>query len=243
MNTSVSDAFNLGWKIALAVKSISPARLLDSYTSERIPVIAEVLEKSTQLLVKAVDLNKLKDKDAAYRRGPDLFQLDVKYIGSPIVFDELDSESDKKERRVRAGCRAPNAPGIVPLTLGLKPGSSELFDIFNPTRHTVLIFAHSGEDITAYTSALREYPPGTMYPVVVMPKGYTGKDMAGCEPGTMIVSDSQEYCWTAYPALEGAKVVIIRPDGYIGAIARSVDGIGRYRALIFDANLHLPVGA
>ncbi|MFN6544246.1 FAD-dependent monooxygenase [Mycolicibacterium nivoides] len=43
MNTGLGDAFNLGWKLALAVHGQAPSWLLDSYERERHPVGAGVL--------------------------------------------------------------------------------------------------------------------------------------------------------------------------------------------------------
>lgn len=43
MNLGLQDAFNLGWKLAAAVRGWAPAGLLDTYHSERHPVGAEVL--------------------------------------------------------------------------------------------------------------------------------------------------------------------------------------------------------
>jgi len=241
MNSSVQDAFNLGWKLALAVKSQASANLLESYTSERVPVIVNLLQKTTELLNKTVSRTEESTRnDSGWRRGSDLYQLDINYRGSSVVFDELDAQSNKIESRVRAGDRAPNAPGIIPLVAGLNPGCSELFDIFNPSRHTALIFSLGDEDITPYVSALREYPAGTIFTVVILPKGYTGKRDEKSESGLVVVLDNHEYCWTMYPVSDGAKVVIIRPDGCVGAIARSVKGIERYRALVFDTNAHHP---
>ncbi|HYG44463.1 MAG TPA: FAD-dependent monooxygenase, partial [Bordetella sp.] len=49
LNTSVQDAYNLGWKLAAALKGARPD-LLDSYESERRPVAEAVLGLSTRLL-------------------------------------------------------------------------------------------------------------------------------------------------------------------------------------------------
>lgn len=43
MNTGLGDAFNLGWKLALAIRGQAPPWLLDSYERERHPVGAAVL--------------------------------------------------------------------------------------------------------------------------------------------------------------------------------------------------------
>lgn len=47
-NTSMQDAFNLGWKLAYAVKGWAGAQLLDSYSDERVPVGAAVVERANQ---------------------------------------------------------------------------------------------------------------------------------------------------------------------------------------------------
>ena len=44
MNFCIQDAFNLGWKLAAAVKGYADQALLDTYESERMPVILDLLE-------------------------------------------------------------------------------------------------------------------------------------------------------------------------------------------------------
>src|SRR5262249_53949508 len=44
LNTGISDAHNLGWKLALVASGRAPDALLDSYGSERRPVAEEVLK-------------------------------------------------------------------------------------------------------------------------------------------------------------------------------------------------------
>ncbi|ABE33354.1 FAD dependent oxidoreductase family protein [Paraburkholderia xenovorans LB400] len=46
LNLGLGDAMNLGWKLAATVRDDAPAGLLDSYTSERHPVGAQVLDWS-----------------------------------------------------------------------------------------------------------------------------------------------------------------------------------------------------
>jgi 2-polyprenyl-6-methoxyphenol hydroxylase-like FAD-dependent oxidoreductase len=43
MNTGLQDAYNLGWKLALVVKGLADAALLDSYEEERAPVARRLL--------------------------------------------------------------------------------------------------------------------------------------------------------------------------------------------------------
>lgn len=50
LNTSLQDAFNLGWKLAAAVRGGGMDRLLDSYNNERHPIGTRVLQYSDMFL-------------------------------------------------------------------------------------------------------------------------------------------------------------------------------------------------
>ena len=49
LNTSVQDAYNLGWKLA-AIVAGAPEALLDTYEEERQPIAASMLGLATRLL-------------------------------------------------------------------------------------------------------------------------------------------------------------------------------------------------
>jgi 2-polyprenyl-6-methoxyphenol hydroxylase-like FAD-dependent oxidoreductase len=63
--------FNLGWKLSLVLKGRSSPKLLDSYNAERLPVITEMLGRTTELLNKTTaGTGAGKDADvSAWRRG------------------------------------------------------------------------------------------------------------------------------------------------------------------------------
>ena len=46
LNLGIGDAMNLGWKLAATIRGDAPASLLDSYSSERHPLAAQVLDWS-----------------------------------------------------------------------------------------------------------------------------------------------------------------------------------------------------
>ncbi|MDH6263612.1 FAD-dependent oxidoreductase [Bradyrhizobium sp. BR13661] len=95
LNTSVQDAYNLGWKLA-AVIGGAPTALLDSYEEERRPVAAGMLGLSTKLLDAA--------KRGDIRRGREVQQLDIGYPGSPLAL-----EKPERAEGLFAGDRAPDA--------------------------------------------------------------------------------------------------------------------------------------
>lgn len=237
MNTSIQDSFNLGWKLALATKSLASPRLLDSYSAERLPVVAKLLEVTKELLKKVMELDPHDDApedDSPYRRGLKLYQLDVNCRGSPIVIDRLDKESYKLGNRLRAGDRAPDAPWMVPLNAGLTPGTTHLFDIFSSNRHTALIFVEGNENVKPYLELLKHYPQDTVLPIIVLRQGdERGVDVFG---KTSVVRDSAGNSWRSYSAEHGTKIVIVRPDGCVGAVGRSPGVVEEYRDLVFGTS-------
>ncbi|KAG0653106.1 2,4-dichlorophenol hydroxylase [Hyphodiscus hymeniophilus] len=50
-NTCIQDAYNLAWKVALVAKGIAGPALLDSYTTERQPVGAQLVRESNKQMV------------------------------------------------------------------------------------------------------------------------------------------------------------------------------------------------
>lgn len=122
LNTSLQDAYNLGWKLA-AVLSGAPDSLLESYEAERRPVAAEVLGLSTRLLDDA-------KSGARMRRGRETHQLDIGYPASPLSMDGLE-----REEGVMAGDRAPDAP-----CRGADGRTVRLFELFEGPHWTLLGF-------------------------------------------------------------------------------------------------------
>jgi 2-polyprenyl-6-methoxyphenol hydroxylase-like FAD-dependent oxidoreductase len=99
LNTSVQDAWNLGWKLA-AVLHGADDTLLDTYETERREIAAEMLGMSTRLLDAARHRDDL-------RRGREQQQLDLGYPDSPLSLDERADDAP-----LRAGYRAPDAPCV-----------------------------------------------------------------------------------------------------------------------------------
>lgn len=237
MNSSIQDSFNLGWKLALVTKSLASPRLLDSYSAERLPIIANMLDVTKDLLQKVIDLeahDDISEEDSPFYRGMKLYQLDLHCRGSPVVADRLDRESYRLGKRLRAGDRAPNAPGILPLNLGLRPGTTELFDIFTSNRHTALIFVKGNETVKPYLQSLKHCPPNTVLPVIVLQQG-DERDV-GVFGETCVVRDTAGHCWRSYSTEHGVKIAIVRPDGCVGAVGRDAGVVEEYRNLIFGTS-------
>ena len=126
MNTSVQDAYNLGWKLGHVLRHGAPDALLDSYEAERLPVAAGLLEFVGQMHKEW--LGKAKDKEEP-RKGEHM-QLSLNYRGGPLALDERPA----REGIVRAGDRAPDAP----LQDG-RGGACRMFDVMRGPHFTLLV--------------------------------------------------------------------------------------------------------
>ena len=119
LNTSVQDAYNLGWKLA-AVAAGAPEALLDSYEEERRPIAASMLGLSTKLLDAL--------KRGEMRRGREVHQLDVGYPESLLAL-----EKPERVGGLLAGDRAPDAP-----IRGSAGQPTRLFELFKGAHWTLL---------------------------------------------------------------------------------------------------------
>jgi hypothetical protein len=197
MNTGMQDAFNLGWKLALATQGIAGAEaLLDSYGAERHPIAARVIHDSTVLTNAGTVRSPLARhlRNAALRvaskLGPvqhriaaELSETDLAYRESPVVTG--------KSGTLHAGDAAPDVPGTnVRHVLGATVG------------HAVLHFP-------GRSSAAGIEPVAGVHNILIgpMPAAAGVFDDA--------VDDSDGSVARRYAMVDGGCVAV-RPDGYIG---------------------------
>ncbi|MGV9992835.1 FAD-dependent monooxygenase [Streptomyces sp. NPDC003374] len=152
LNTSVQDAYNLGWKLGAVLRGEAPETLLDTYEEERRANAAAVLELSTGV------------HRGTVRRGKATVQLGLGYRESSLA-----EETRTDPSGVRAGDRAPD--GTVD---GLR-----LFDVFRGPHWTLLgapapataAGSGSGSGLRALPAVPGSYGPGVF---LVRPDGYVG---------------------------------------------------------------------
>jgi 2-polyprenyl-6-methoxyphenol hydroxylase-like FAD-dependent oxidoreductase len=193
LNTSVQDAYNLGWKLAAALAAPGPdsEALLDSYEAERRPVAERVLGLSEELLQRHVE-----GAPDAHERGQETRQLDIGYRGSPIVHD-----GRVRPGRLHAGDRAPDAPVIDAAGRAVR-----LFDLFRGPHATLLVFGDPAP-VTVHD--------GVRVHAVLL----AGRTAAG-----NAVVDADGHVAAAYDVPDGTAV-LVRPDGYVGALGEVADKI------------------
>jgi len=154
LNTSVQDAYNLGWKLGAVLREGAPESLLDTYEEERLPNAADMLGISTQV------------HRGEVQRGKATQQLGLGYRNRSLAVDTR-TNLPEDEDVLRAGDRAPDRTidGV------------RLFDTFRGPHWTLL--ALDTKPPTAVGDAVRvvEGPAVETYGTglfLVRPDGYVG---------------------------------------------------------------------
>ncbi|KAG1745464.1 FAD binding domain-containing protein [Suillus paluster] len=235
LNSSVQDAFNLGWKLALVEKGLADKSLLETYTAERLPVISEMLEMTTTILNQTIATG-----DPTRQRTPILTMLGINCRSSSIVLDEFVTPGEGKpiqaygvldEGHLEAGDRAPEAPNMVQVGRG-ESDVKTLFGLYRPWYHTVLVFVPSLSDATPILSALEACDKGLVRLAVVLPSLAPVTPVAS--PADVVLVDQEGHAHSAYLVeANQTKVFVIRPDGVIGAIVHGAEGVKKYFSKIF----------
>lgn len=141
----------------------------------------------------------------------------------------LDAYGNQTGSTLRAGDRAPDAPGLTTSTL-----ETSLSSIFSPDRHSVLLFTQDKDEVKAATLELATWPAGTIGMVMILPNGTNSRE-SNSLAADMIVEDKQGHAYAAYSGVidEGYPIVVIRPDGVIGAVLKGIEGLKKYHEGIF----------
>ena len=159
LNTSIQDAYNLGWKLAAVLRGGAPETLLDSYEEERLPIAAGMLELTTRV------------HRGETRRGASTSQLHLGYRDSSL---SAETRTGLPEGALRAGDRAPDG----------RPGGVRLFDAFRGPHWTLLAVGTdaalpeltatgaAGDGTTVRTLRVPAYEPYGTGVFLVRPDGY-----------------------------------------------------------------------
>ncbi|MGW1612709.1 FAD-dependent oxidoreductase [Streptomyces sp. NPDC002285] len=149
LNTSVQDAYNLGWKLGAVLRDGADAALLDTYEEERRPIAADMLGLSTSV------------HRGQVRRGEATRQLGLGYRESSLT-----RETRPTPGPVRAGDRAPDG----------SLGGVRLFDAFRGPHWTLVAVGAQAPQLPEAVRVVggqeqASYGKGLL---LVRPDGYVG---------------------------------------------------------------------
>lgn len=197
MNTGIQDAYNLGWKVAHVLRG-APGALLDSYQQERLPIAADVLKLSSELVA-----GRIKGVVPGEGTGSDTRQLGVHY---PV--SELNGSGRQVQALLQAGDRAPDALLQTPDGAAVR-----LFALFRGTHVSLVAF---GRRSTQVAEALARRFPRGLRPFAVLAPG-----VAHHRGELSVFSDAEGQCRRDYGVDADDTLFVVRPDGYVGL--RAVD--------------------
>jgi hypothetical protein len=208
MNTGIQDGYNLGWKLALAVRGRASTAMLDSYELERRPAAREIISKAVE-----VAFTDELDRDNLRLQILRENQMLLSYPTSPIVSESL-AEAGALAAGPQPGDRAPDAMGMArrEVTHPLR-----LNELTRSGAHTLFLYAGStvgdeeGLELEKLASTIRTHTADEVRTYLLL-----GPDVA--VPAVLdppVVHDAAGSFRTNYGAADRCAY-LIRPDGHIG---------------------------
>ncbi|MFF7177226.1 FAD-dependent monooxygenase [Streptomyces sp. NPDC008121] len=222
MNTGIQDAYNLAWKLALALDAAAHPRLLASYDAERRPVGEEVVGRTVRHAAEGVQADPEDPATLLLREA----QLLVGYRGSPIVDGAAaaprttgapehgqDGGAGREDKTAgpRAGDRAPDCGGLAGriATYPLR-----LYDLLRDRGHVLLLYG-DGEAVAGLrrlADTARESTGGRVEACALL----AGDGAPAAEAGLPVYRDARGEFADRY-GVRAPTVFLVRPDGYLGA--------------------------
>jgi hypothetical protein len=186
--------------------------LLDTYEEERLPIAAWILGVSNKLTTRTFNTD-----NPPARRDEETLQLGINYRDGRLACEQRATPG-----QVRAGDRAPDAPGLQG-----SDGEHRLFDVFRGTHFTLLAFGDGWDDVTAQAEA----HCGSCLKSIVIHAADAHDATTHHEKARTI--DTQGHAARAYD-IQRDTLLIVRPDGYIGLVTeqRSVEPVLAYLAMM-----------
>ncbi|MET7679236.1 FAD-dependent monooxygenase [Streptomyces sp. NPDC005423] len=204
MNTGIQDAYNLGWKLALATAGRAGPGLLDTYEEERLPVAAWTLDVSSEATARVLDAAKRPGTGTEAAAVP---PMGTGYRWSSLAGTPADAGDPGDPDGLRAGDRAPDAPCL--------DGAGRPVRLFQT-------YAHPGFTLLGFDSELAR---------ATKELGKRYGDDRGLR--AFAVHDSGElrdhagHARRAY-GIDGPALVLIRPDNHVGLLTRNPADIDAY---------------
>ncbi|MFC4147354.1 FAD-dependent oxidoreductase [Micromonospora mangrovi] len=227
MNTGIQDAWNLAWKLALAVRGVAAPGLLDSYETERRPEGEEIVGRAVRMAF----TDEL-DREDLKRQFLQEMSMLLSYADSPLVGESL-AAPDALRSGPAPGDRAPDVGGLRRRGVG---HPLRLYDLIGGTRHTLLLYADASADaatlagVRTLCADVRRQTAGQVDVYLLLHPDAPAP--APLDPP--VVQDAGGEFRAAY-GVAGSALYLIRPDGHVGFRSQPVDAdaLGKNLQLVF----------
>ncbi|MEV6506655.1 FAD-dependent monooxygenase [Streptomyces sp. NPDC051642] len=209
MNTGIQDAYNLGWKLALATAGQAGPGLLDTYEEERLPVAAWTLGISTDLYARVREAVK-EPGTGVEAAAPPPMGTGYRWssLASPAATVTTAATGDPAV--LRPGDRAPDAP-----CLGASGNPVRLFQVYADPRFTLLGF---GAEVAGAVGKLGAEHDDLLQAFTV-------------DGGGGDLRDHEGHARRAYGVTDPA-LVLVRPDNHIALLTRDPAEVADYLSRI-----------
>jgi 2-polyprenyl-6-methoxyphenol hydroxylase-like FAD-dependent oxidoreductase len=215
MNTGIQDAWNLSWKLALAVRGEAAPGLLDSYDAERRPAGRAIVDRAVAIAF--TDEMDMEDEKAQFLLE---MQMTMNYAGSPLVGEEAGRRGF--DGGPEPGHRAPDVTGLRRFGVA---HDLRLFDLTRGTHATLLVSVDSSvgaeelEEFEELAAALKRDTRGQVRPYLVAGPGVVVPPLVDLP----VLTDPGDRLRAAYGISgRGAAAYLVRPDGHVGFRTRPV---------------------
>jgi 3-(3-hydroxy-phenyl)propionate hydroxylase len=223
LNTGVTDAHNLAWKLAFVHKELASRALLDTYGAERATVASAVV-KQAEAQTKAWMLKKrwqivLRDSAARLAEWTGLFDryyspwlagLTNHYPESLAVSGPTPRRTGPKMNSAHNGQLAPDVPVLV----DGEGVPARLRDVLPTDRYTALVFTPRGDTPRSLVATLRQLV--SEHGDLVTSRTVTGDGVLTdtlSTHETPLVTARNASVWRPHTL----SVALIRPDHYVAA--------------------------
>jgi 2-polyprenyl-6-methoxyphenol hydroxylase-like FAD-dependent oxidoreductase len=215
MNTGIQDAYNLGWKLALAARGAAAPGLLATYDTERRPIGAEVVGRTVRAARTGIGAGEhMSLETLAMREG----QLLLGYPDSPLVHEDVTDGC--LSGGPLPGMRAPDASGLRQDTVGFALRWHELL------RHPDLTLLMWVRDMDGHRAALEladtisRRTAGRVRCRIALPSDV---QIQGASGNTVRDSDGNLAAAYGFGGTGTVAAYVIRPDGYVGYRTSELD--------------------
>ncbi len=228
MNTGIQDAWNLAWKVALAVRGKAASGLLDSYEAERRPEGEEIVGRAVRMAF----TDEL-DREDLKRQFLQEMSMLLSYANSPLVGETV-TDPDALRAGPRPGEQAPDVGGLHRRGVG---HPLRLRDLTRGTRHTLLLYADSTADEAAVAAVEKIYADLRALAAGEL-DAYLLLDPEAPQPRLLappVLRDTAGEFRARY-GVTSTALYLIRPDGHVSFRSQPIDADGLRK------NLHLVFG-